>query len=376
MKTNSPQQGNLIEPPTAIDFSKLITEAKLSKNEQGILKRRLIESRKPFEVFLQLLFREVEKEKITPDIPQSLKNLEENEKREIASFDAIAKELSKDFPELLQFILEEYQVEAEKTKVMIGKEFISIKRIADVIFEAKDKEGNDVIIHLEFERKYKSDEHMDKRTLEYRHLMEMDDDYKGKEILCNVFYLKGSPKSKKEIEEREIEFPKSDPRYSGRLKYKAYHLSLIKIETIIKRNLPFLLPFIVESELEAIKEEKDFATRYITSLRQQIDAHKEDLEKMIKELTPKKLESLQITVEYLWGKRYSNEVFNQSSLFELMRDRLNLRQDDIQWGINEGINKMFSEEQAVAKQMAQEGKLTEEVQEFLRRLKEFHKDEK
>jgi hypothetical protein len=160
------------------------------------------------------------------------------------------------------------------------------------------------------------------------------------------------------------------------LKYKAYHLSLIKIETIIKINLPFILPFIVESELEAIKEEKDFATRYITSLRQQIEAHKEDLEKMIKELTPKKLESLQITVEYLWGKRYSNEVFNQSSLFELMKDRLNLRQDDIQWGKTEGRNERITEEQAVAKQMAQEGKLTEEVQEFLRRLKEFHKDNK
>jgi hypothetical protein len=97
---------------------------------------------------------------------------------------------------------------------------------------------------------------------------------------------------------------------------------------------------------------------------------------MIKELTPKKLESLQITVEYLWGKRYSNEVFNQSSLFELMKDRLNLRQDDIQWGKTEGRNERITEEQAVAKQMAQEGKLTEEVQEFLRRLKEFHKDNK
>ncbi|MEN8219836.1 MAG: hypothetical protein ABFS56_26500 [Pseudomonadota bacterium] len=50
-----------------------------------------------------------------------------------------------------------------------------------------------------------------------------------------------------------------------------------------------------------------------------------------------------------WGKRY----------------RLNLRQDDIQWGKNEGIiegiNKRSSEEQA---------------KEFLRRLEEFHKSDK
>ena len=380
MKKNSPQQGNLIEPPAVFDFSKIITQTKLSENEQGILKRRLIENRKPFETFLQLLLQEVEKEKKTLDVSQSLKNLEENEKREVRSFDAIAKVLSKDFPELLRFILEEYQVEADKTKVLIGKEFISIKRIADVIFEAKDKKGKDVIIHIEFERKYHSDEHMDKRTLEYRQLMEMDEDYEGKEVLCNVFYLKGSPYDKEMIEEREIELPASDPRYSGKLKYKAYHLSQINIETIIERNLPFLLPFVVESELEVIKEETDFAIRYISSLRQDIDDHSEDLKKMIEALTPDKLESLRITVEYLWGKRYSSEVFNQSTLLELMKDRLNLREDDIQWGrsegMNKGINKMLSEEKAVAKQMAQEGKLTPEVQDFLRRLEEIHKSEK
>jgi hypothetical protein len=41
--------------------------------------------------------------------------------------------ISKDFPELLDFILQEYQVEAKKTKALIGKEFVFIKRIADVI---------------------------------------------------------------------------------------------------------------------------------------------------------------------------------------------------------------------------------------------------
>ncbi len=44
----------------------------------------------------------------------------------------------------------------------------------------------------------------------------------------------------------------SDPRYSGELKYKAYHLSLMTIETIINRKLPFLLPFFVGSRTEAL----------------------------------------------------------------------------------------------------------------------------
>jgi formamidopyrimidine-DNA glycosylase len=93
---------------------------------------------------------------------------------------------------LLQFILDEYQVEAEKTQALIGKEFIAVKRIADVIFEAKDKKGQqDVIIHLEFEGQYQSDNQMDKRKLEYRHLMEMDEDYQGKVVLCNVFLSSG-----------------------------------------------------------------------------------------------------------------------------------------------------------------------------------------
>jgi hypothetical protein len=104
MKKISPRQGNLIEPPAVLDFSELITKTKLSENEQGILKRRLIENRKQFEDFLQLLLREVEKETATLDVSQSLKKLEEEEKREIRSFDAIALlELMKDRLNLRQY---------------------------------------------------------------------------------------------------------------------------------------------------------------------------------------------------------------------------------------------------------------------------------
>jgi len=58
----------------------------------------------------------------------------------------------------------------------------------------------------------------------------------------------------------------------------------------------------------------DIILYYILSLRQQIDTHEEALTKMIETLTPEKMDRLRTTVEYLWGKSYSNEVFNQSTL--------------------------------------------------------------
>jgi len=286
MKKTLLSQGHLIKPPVVIDLIKLLRNSKLSENEQGIVKRRLIENRKPFGKVLQDIVIQAKQETGTVDMPESLKQLEKKEGKEIRSFDAIAKVLSQEFPQLLQFILEEYEVEAEKTQALIGREFIAIKRIADVIFEAKDKKGNEVIIHIEFESEYKSDDKMDQRKLEYRHLMEMDEDYQGKMILCNVFYIRGSPEDKEMIEERQVKLPTSDPRYSGELKYKAYHLSLMNIETIINRNLPFLLPFVVESELRSINDASTSKTTgLMPSVQKQIDEHEVELKQMIDALT-------------------------------------------------------------------------------------------
>jgi len=280
--------------------------------------------------------------------------------------------------------LDEYQVEAEKTQVLIGKEFIAVKRIADVLFETKDKNGCEVIIHLEFESEYKSDEKMDKRKLEYRQLMEMDEDYQGKVVLCNVFYLRGSPADKEMIEERHVKLPTSDPRYFGELKYKAYHLSLVTIETILKRNLPFLFPFLVESELRSIDDASTSrATSLMLSLQKQIDEHEVELTQMIDALTAEQMESLRTTIEYLWGKSYSKDMFNKSTLLTLMREQLNFRQKDIQWGRIEGISEGRSkgraertaQEISVFQLMLQEGKLSHEQMEyFLNRMKE--EDEK
>ncbi|MEK8021740.1 MAG: hypothetical protein VSS75_033105 [Candidatus Parabeggiatoa sp.] len=371
-KNASSQQGHLIKPAVVVDLRKLLNESKLSENEKGLIKRRLIESRQPFGDVLQRLVNQAKQETGSLDMPESLKQLEEKEGKEIRSFDSIAKVLSQEFPQLLQFILDEYQVEAEKTKALIGKEFIAVKRIADVIFEAKDKKGGEVIIHLEFESQYKSDEQMDKRKLEYRHLMEMDDDYQGKVVLCNVFYLRGSPEDKDMIEDRTVKLPTSDPRYSGELKYKAYHLSLMTIETMLKRKLPFLLPFFVQSELRSLDKASTSKTMGLTvSLKKQIDEHEAELSQMIDGLTAEQMESLRTSVEYLWKKSYSDKVFNKSTLLKLMREQLNFRQRDIELGKTERA----AQEMSVLQRLLQDGKINQEQLEyFLNYMKE--EDEK
>jgi len=369
------KQESFIEAPVVIDFVKLLAQSALSENEQGLVKRRLLENRKLFTEVLQLLLQWSEQANQTIDIDASLKKLEEDETRKVRSFDSIAKVLSKEFPELLRFILEEYQVEATQSRTLIGKEFILIKRIADVLFEAKDQSGNEVIIHLEFERRYESDEQMDKRKLEYRHLMEMDDELEGKAILCNVFYLKGSPQEKEAIEDRHVKLPTGDPRYSGVLKYKAYHISLMTIDMIVNRNLPFLLPFIVKSELQAEASNPSKIT-HISSIRQQIDSHEGELTSMIESLTAKQLETLRIAIEYLWGRSYSEGVFNKSTLLKLMREQLDLRQDDIRWGITEGDKLAKASMKAAATQMVQEGELTQEqMEKFLKRMERLNQSQ-
>ncbi|MDM8563426.1 hypothetical protein QUF54_08745 [Candidatus Marithioploca araucensis] len=178
-----------------------------------------------------------------------------------------------------------------------------------------------------------------------------------------MFYLRGSPEEKEMIEDRTVNLPTTDPRYSGELKYKAYHLSLVTIETIINRKLPFLLPFVVESELRAIdKAPTSRASRYIHFLRQEIDEHEVELTQMIEALTANQMENLRTTVEYLWGKKYSKDVFNKSTLLKLMKEQLNFRQRDVEWGRAEGRNVLL-------KLMQQEGKITpEQTKYFLKRM--------
>jgi hypothetical protein len=105
------------------------------------------------------------------------------------------------------------------------------------------------------------------------------------------------------IEDRTVKLPTSEPRYSGELKYNAYHLSLMTIETMIERKLLLLLPFIVESELKSLdKDLTNRSTAHLLSLQQQIDQHEEELNQMIDGLTAEQMDSLRTRVEYLWGK--------------------------------------------------------------------------
>ncbi len=108
---------------------------------------------------------------------------------------------------------------------------------------------------------------------------------------------------------------------------------------------------------------------------------------MIDTLTAAQMESLRTTVEYLWRKSYSKEVFNKSTLLMLMKKQLNFRERDIQLGRSEGLAKGRAEGRAkgraegqikntakvtnTVKLMLQEGKLTQEqMEELLKRIKD------
>jgi len=63
------------------------------------------------------------------------------------------------------------------------------------------------------------------------------------------------------------------------------------------------------------------------------------------------------------------EAFKKSTGLMLMNMRDELRQDDIQWGRNEA--------KAVAKQMRQEGELTQEqMEKFLKRMERLNQSQK
>jgi len=144
---------------------------------------------------------------------------------------------------------------------------------------------------------------------------------------------------------------------------------------------------VVESELRIINKDST-AINHIVSLQKQIDSHEEELTNLIESLSAEKMESLRTTVEYLWGKSYSKQVFNQSTLLKLMREQLNLRQADVRrgqiegvregmrQGVRQGIASRKTKEIAVAKQMVQDGEITkEQMDKLMRRMEDFEKNE-
>jgi hypothetical protein len=112
---------------------------------------------------------------------------------------------------------------------------------------------------------------------------------------------------------------------------------------------------------------------YIVEFGIEIDEHEAEFKQMIDALTDKQMESLRTTVEYLWGKSYSKEVFNKSTLLTLMREELNFRQRDIQLarrnGISEGMAFRMEKETQVLQDMMQEGELSKkQFESFLERM--------
>jgi len=77
------KQESFIEPPLVIDFIKLRAQSALSENEQGFIKRRLLENRNLFEKVLQLLLQWGEQANQTIDIEASPNKFEVDEIREI-----------------------------------------------------------------------------------------------------------------------------------------------------------------------------------------------------------------------------------------------------------------------------------------------------
>jgi hypothetical protein len=317
---NSEQRNSTDKPSVVIDLSELLAESNLSEDEQRHIKKVLIESPEPFGKWLQWLVRQAQQTTAPLDIHESLKQLEEQEGREIISFESLATLQSQEIPQL-QFLLDELEIDAEKTQALVRK-VIDIKQIADVIFEASDKNGHDFMILIEFENQYQSDEEMDNRKLQNRRLMAMDENYQRKTILDNVFYFTGSPTDKPMIEDRTVKLPTEDSRYPGEFQYKAYHLNQMTIETIINRKLAFLLPIVVESKL---RSRDDVSTNTSQILQKQIDEHEVELTQMIEAFTDEQMESMRTTVEYLWGKSDNKETLNQSSLLTLIKEQLNVR---------------------------------------------------
>jgi hypothetical protein len=143
--------------------------------------------------------------------------------------------------------------------------------------------------------------------------------------------------------------------------------------------LPFLIPFIVESELRAIDKETAISQPHISSVRQQLAQHETELSQMIHRLTADQRDSLRTIIEYLSGKSYSNSIFNNSTLVKLMIERIDSRQEDIRWGKTEGMaegmakarTERRAKEISVAKQMVIDGELTrEQMEKFLKRMDE------
>jgi hypothetical protein len=244
------------------------------------------------------------------------------------SLDMVMKELSMHFKEALAQMLEGYKINPKQIECLIGRELIAVKRIADVIFEVEDAQGNKYLLSVEFEASYKSDEKMDQRIAEYQHLSSMDREFKGRRIKCNVFYLQSSPQNKRSVEKRKSAYsPENNPDLKIEIVYQVFHLNKFDIPMILRQNLSFLIPLMSYMPKATSEEREKYKTR---------------LTKMAKNWDEKQRHSAENLVDYI-SKNQHNDSRGITIKEMLEGSDLNIREDAKREGIQKGIREGIQE---------------------------------
>lgn len=280
--------------PKSFDAKKILE--KLTPEQKNVLHKLLLaEGSQEMDVSLEESLKQSElTEKERGRIIKAMKVLtkEGKVKRGRVSLDMVMKELSISFKETFAQLLEGYKISSDQIECLIGRELISIKRIADVIFEIQDKEGNTFLLTVEFEAHYKSDKKMDRRMAEYQHLISMDKEFKRRKIKCNVFYVQSSPKDKPPIEERKnIYSPENNSDLKIEVAYRVFHLNKFDIPMILEKNLPFLLP--LRQFMQKITREEN-------------EKYAKEIMEMLDSLHPEQLSIIKIIFAYFSEKHYNN----------------------------------------------------------------------
>ena len=215
----------------------------------------------------------------------------------------------------------------KEVEYQIGKEFIELKRVSDVILKVFEDNKEFLEIHVEFEKRFKSWKNINDRMLAYRLLEEIDSNFNEKNIINTVFFLDG-PKievdkygkkvSLKKEEEIIIQYPENNDNkknFSVCLKYKIYRAYLYEFKEDIKeKNLFMFLPFIAIEEYEK---------------------HRVDIAEYIDQLKSEESEYLRNTIAYYDEKYYDTEV--KGNLIDMMDQHFFLREADIRRGVEQGL---------------------------------------
>lgn len=176
--------------------------------------------------------------------------------KEYIPWDENMKQIAEHFSEPIIRALVGPDVDFSTAKYHPGLELIVVKRIADVIYTIKDKQGQSLLIQLEFESYKGNDDEFSKRMKDYRKLLSIKNDFHAASVHCNVIYLHKSPKIKSAIETITTNL-KIDGE-NTEFEYQAYHVQNMTVKEILRENkLYFLL---------ALKNKKEL-TPYLSEIK-------------------------------------------------------------------------------------------------------------